>query len=58
MAARERIDVLEEEQSRLMKELGRVESELAKLMSGAAGKAPAVRKKVREQKLPPGSRAP
>ncbi len=45
LAARERIDVLEGEKSKLVKALARVEKELAKLMSGATGKGPGTRKK-------------
>jgi hypothetical protein len=44
LAARERIDILEKEQTRLRKELAAVESELDKLMAGtaaAAGRKPA-----------------
>lgn len=60
LAARERIDVLEGEKSRLVKELARVEGELAKLMSGAtgggprkkkAGKKKAAKKKVARKKV-------
>ena len=55
LAARERIDVLEGEKSRLVKELTRVERELAKLMSGAMGSGPrkkkAAKKKVARKKV-------
>lgn len=50
LAARERIDVLEDEKSKLVKELTRVEKELAKLMSGVTGKGGGTRKKARQKK--------
>lgn len=51
LAARERIDVLEKEQARLVKELAAVDGELGKLMAGAAGKGrkAAVRKTGRKK---------
>ncbi|MEN8007380.1 MAG: hypothetical protein ABFS42_10220 [Candidatus Krumholzibacteriota bacterium] len=50
LAARERIDVLETEKSRLVKELAKIDSELAKLMRGASAKSAGVRKKVTKKK--------
>jgi len=49
LAARERIDVLEGEKSKLVKELTRVENELAKLL-GATGRGGVTRKKTRKKK--------
>jgi hypothetical protein len=49
LAARERIDVLEVEQSRLMKALAKVEKELGKLMSGTAKAGAGSGKKVRRK---------
>ncbi len=46
LAARERIDVLEEEQSRLMKDLAKVEKELGSLMSNASRAGAGAGKKV------------
>lgn len=51
LAARERIDVLEVEKSKLVKELAKVETELAKLMSGATGKGAGGRKKTVRKKV-------
>jgi len=47
LAARERIDVLEKERARILKELSGIERELAKLVRGAA---PARRKKTTRKK--------
>ncbi len=58
LAARERIDVLESERQRLVKELGRVEKELGRLLAGgtpavakAGKKAKAVKKKRGRKKV-------
>jgi len=48
LAARERIDVLEKERARILKELSGIERELAKLVRGAA---PARRKKTTRKKV-------
>ncbi len=50
LAARERIDVLEGEKSKLVKELTRVENELAKLLGGVTGRGGVTRKKTRKKK--------
>ena len=49
LAARERIDVLEVEKSRLVRALAKVEKELGKLMSGTAGADVGVGKRVRKK---------
>jgi len=49
LAARERIDVLEEEQARLLKELAKVEKELVKLMSNTSTARAGIGKKVRRK---------
>jgi len=46
LAARERLDVLEVERARLVKELAKVEKELGRLMSGTAGAGAGAGKKV------------
>ena len=51
LAARERIDVLEGEKSKLVKALAKVEKELGKLMSGASGAGSGGVKKVRRKKV-------
>ena len=50
LAARERIDVLEDERAKLVKELAKVEKELGKLMSGATKTGSRSVKKVRRKK--------
>ena len=50
LAARERIDVLEDEKAKLVKGLAKVEKELGKLMSGAAKAGSGGVKKVRRKK--------
>lgn len=50
LAARERIDVLEVEKARLVKDLAKVEKELGKLMSDALRAGAGVAKKVRRKK--------
>lgn len=50
LAARERIDVLEEEKAKLVKGLAKVEKELAKLMNDAARPGSGAAKKVRRKK--------
>jgi len=49
LAARERIDVLEVEKTRLVQALAKVEKELGKLMSGTAGAGGGVGKTVRRK---------
>ncbi len=53
LAARERIDVLEGEKSKLVKALAKVEKELGKLMRGASGTGSGAVKKVRRKKSVP-----
>ena len=50
LAARERIDVLEEVKSKLVKDLAKVEKELGKLMNNAAKTGSGTGKKVRRKK--------
>ncbi len=52
LAARERIDVLEVEKARLVKELAKVENELGKLMDDAARPRAGTTRKVRRKSSP------